>query len=141
MAQASITSPTRTGSRLYGALIGLASLGIVLQGVWAGLFIRTGTADYDETWVEVHARGADVTIALTVLALVTAIWRLRWRRDLLIGTAALTVLLVVEAFIGGLISDRQVLEVIHFPLALSLIALAVWLPLRSRRRPPTRSRK
>jgi hypothetical protein len=133
MAQATMTSRPRTGSRLYSSLIGLAALGIVLQGVWAGLFIRTGTTEYNETLVEVHARGADFTIALAVLALVAAIWRLRSRRDLLIGTAALAVLLVVEAYIGGLVEDRQVLEVIHFPLALTLIGLAVWLPLRSRR--------
>ncbi|MBO0892715.1 MAG: hypothetical protein J2P14_17500 [Acidothermales bacterium] len=126
------TSP-RTVSRLYSVLIGLAALGIVLQGVWAGLFIRTGATEYNETWVEVHARGADITIVLAVLALGAAIWRLRSRRDLLVGTAALAVLLLVEAFVGGLIEDSQLLEVIHFPLALALLGLAVWLPLRSRR--------
>lgn len=133
MAARTITPPTRTRSRLYSSLVGLAALGIVLQGVWAGLFIRTGATEYNETLVEVHARGADVTIVLAVLALAVAIWRLRSRRDLLIGTAALAVLLVAEAYVGGLIEDRQTLEVIHFPLALSLIGLAVWLPLRSRR--------
>jgi hypothetical protein len=138
MAVQTITPQTGTGSRLYTSLVGLTALGIVLQGVWAGLFIRTGTDEYKESLVEVHARGADVTIVLAVLALVVALWRLRSRLDLLIGTAALAVLLVAEAFVGGLIEDRQLLEVIHFPLALGLIGLAVWLPIRSRSGPTPR---
>jgi hypothetical protein len=118
-------------SALFSVLIGLASLAILLQGVWAEIFIRSGKAD-DKHWVDVHARGAEVAILLAVLALIVAVMRLRARRDLVAGSAALVVLLVVEAYIGGLIGSHEALEVIHFPLALALVGLAVWIPLRAR---------
>ena len=123
---------TRSRSTLFSVLVGLTSLAILLQAVWAGMFIREGQADNDH-WVEVHARGADVAIVLAVLATAVALWRLRSRPDLVIGSAALAVLLVLEAYLGGLVGDHQGLEVIHFPLALALMGLAVWLPLRARR--------
>lgn len=53
--------------------------------------------------------------------------------DLLVGSAALFVLLLVESYLGGLIGDSPDLEALHFPLALALIGLAVWLPTRARR--------
>jgi heme A synthase len=123
------TAPTH--SRLFSALIGLAALAVLLQGVWAGLFIREGK-DNDSTWVTVHARGADVAIVLAVLAAMVAVARLRSRRDLVSGSIAFAVLLVVEAYIGGLVGNHNALEVIHFPLAMALIGLSVWLPLRVR---------
>ena len=123
---------TRARSVLFSALVGLASLGILLQGVWAGLFIRQDEA-YDGTWVNVHARGAEVTIALALAAAVVAFWRLRSRRDLVLSSGALVVLLALEAYIGGELPAHEGLSVVHFPLALALMALAVWLPFRSRR--------
>jgi heme A synthase len=122
----------RDRSGLYSVLVGLASLGILLQGVWAGMFIRPGEA-FDALWVTVHARGAEVTIALALASAVVAFWKLRSRRDLVIGSGALTVLLALEAFIGGEIIDSPGLSVLHIPLALALMALAVWLPLRARK--------
>jgi heme A synthase len=133
-----MTSPTTERERvrdrngLFSVLVGLASFGILLQAVWAGMFIRPGVA-FDAFWVTVHARGAEVTIALALAAAVVAFWRLRSRRDLVIGSAALTVLLALEAFIGGEVYDHPGLSVLHFPLALLLMALAVWLPVRARR--------
>ena len=53
------------------------------------------------------------------------------RRDLVVGSAALTVLLVVEAYIGGEIGANSSLTAVHIPLAMALMALSVWLPLRS----------
>ncbi len=122
---------TRQPNRIFSALVGLATIAILLQGVWAGLFIRSGQAN-DRHWVQVHARGADLTLLLAVLAFAFALWRLRGRRDLVIGSAGLVVLVGLEAFIGGLVVHHEVLEVIHFPLALALMGLAVWLPLRAR---------
>jgi heme A synthase len=117
---------------LFSTLVGLATLGILLQAVWAGMFIRVDSAN-DGFWVAVHARGAEVTILFALAAAVVAFWRLRSRRDLLVGSVVLTVLLVLEAYLGGLIFHHQGLEVVHFPLALALMGLAVWLPLRARR--------
>lgn len=117
-------------SRLFTILTGLAAFAIILQGVWAGLFIREGH-DYKQNWVEVHARGGDIAIGLAVLASVVALVRLRSRSGLLAGSIAFTVLLALEAFLGGLIGDAPGVTIIHFPLALALMGLATWLPLRS----------
>ncbi len=127
-----MTAPTRERNGLFSALVWLVSLAILLQGVWAGIFIRQGQT-YDGTWVIVHARGAEVSLALALASAVVAVWRLRSRRDLVLASVALVVLLGLEAFIGGLVFDHPGLQVVHFPLALSLMALAVWLPFRARR--------
>jgi hypothetical protein len=123
----------RSTNRLYSALVGLSTLVVLLQGLWAGLFIQEGV-DYNDSWVEVHARGADLAIALALAATVVALVKLRPRRDLVVGSIAFTVLLVLEAYLGGLIGDHAGLTVIHFPLAMALMGLAVWLPFRATRR-------
>ena len=119
-------------SRLFTILTGLAALVIVLQGAWAGLFIHEGH-DYQQGWVDVHARGGDTAIGLALAASVVALVKLRSRPGLIVGSIALMVLLALEAFLGGLIGDSPTMTIVHFPLALALMALAVWLPLRSRR--------
>jgi heme A synthase len=123
----------RTRHPLYSALIGLATLGVLLQGLWAGLFVQEGE-EYQQNWVQVHALDGEVTIALAALATIAAFVLLRRRMDLALGSAAFTVLLVLEAYIGGLIGDRARLTAVHFPLALALMGVAVWLPLRATRR-------
>ena len=132
-----ITEKGSSSDRLFSVIIGLASLAIVLQGLWAGLFVHEGE-DYEESWVDVHARGAEVAIVLALVATVVAFIRLRSRRDLWLGSATLAVLLVVEAYLGGLVGDESRWTIVHFPLALALMALAVWLPLRSRARSTAR---
>ena len=67
------------------------------------------------------------------MATVIAVLKLRSRRDLVFGSGALVVLLVVESYIGGLIGDHSGLTAVHFPLAMALVGLAVWLPLRATR--------
>ena len=114
---------------LWSALIGLTTLGVLLQGLWAGLFLRR---DADgSTWYSVHQHGAEATVTLALLATIAAAVWLRHRRDLLVGTALLLVLLVVEYFLGrgggGSVA-------VHVPLALLLMGLAVWLPMAARRR-------
>jgi hypothetical protein len=51
-----------------------------------------------------------------------------------LGSAVFTLLLVVEAYLGGLVGEHSRLQAIHFPLAMALLGLAVWLPLRASRR-------
>ena len=126
------TTATRPRSRVFSILVGLSTLVVLLQGLWAGFFIQEGQ-DYKDSWVEVHARGADLAIALALAATVVALVKLRSRRDLVAGSIAFTVLLVLEAYLGGLIGDHSALTGIHFPLAMLLMGLAVWLPLRARR--------
>lgn len=50
------------------------------------------------------------------------------------GSAALTVLLIVEAYIGALIVDasNDTLTALHIPLVIAVMALVVWLPLGAR---------
>jgi uncharacterized membrane protein len=125
---------TRPRSALYSAVIGLAALAVLLQGVWAGLFLRED-GGYQDAWVEVHAHGAEVAIALAAIATVIAFVRLRPRRDVWIGSLVFTLLLVLEAYLGGRVSDEHSIgaQVVHIPLALALMGLAVWLPLRASR--------
>ena len=122
----------RTHSAAYSILIGLTTLSIFLQGVWAGIFLSYDSRP--DSWVHVHARGGEVAIGLCFLALVAAVVQLRSRRDLLAGTAVLLVLLIVEAYLGGRITDdgNDLLTAVHVPLALVLTGLAVWLPFRAR---------
>jgi hypothetical protein len=122
----------RPRSPLYSALVGLAALGVLLQGVWAGLFIREGRGN-DPHWVAVHSLDGQVTTALALVATVVAFAQLRARRDLVLGSAVFTLLLVAEVAIGSAVGGAHALQVVHIPLALALMGLAVWLPLRARR--------
>jgi ABC-type phosphate transport system permease subunit len=122
---------------LFNVLLGLTTLAVLLQGVWAGIFLEhDGERDAASSWIDVHARGGDIAIALALLATIVAVVQLRHRRELWVGSLALTVLLVVEAYIGGLIVDasKDTLTAVHVPLAMAIMALVIWLPLRARGR-------
>lgn len=130
-----LEAPSPARSALFNALVGLTTLVVLLQGLWAGIFLEhDGKRDASSTWIEVHARGADLAILLAAAAAVTAFVKLRGRRDLWLGAGSLTVLLVLESYLGGVIRDagKDTLTAIHVPLAMGIMALAVWLPLRSR---------
>ncbi|MGY1772665.1 hypothetical protein [Blastococcus sp. SYSU D00813] len=114
----------------FSALVGLTSLGVLLQGLWAGLFLRR---DGDrETWVSVHQHAAEATIVLALLAVVAALVWLRHNRPAVVGSVALLVLLGVE-YLLGLAGNESVAVVLHVPLAMVLMALAVYLPVVARR--------
>jgi hypothetical protein len=57
---------------------------------------------------------------------------------LVVGSLAFLVLLVAESYVGGLVGDQQLLEVVHFPLAMALLGLAVYLPVAAARPRQTR---
>lgn len=114
----------------FSALVGLTSLGVLLQGLWAGLFLRR---DGDrETWVSVHQHAAEATVVLALLAVVAALVWMRHNRPAVVGTVLLLVLLVVE-YLLGLAGNESVAVVFHVPLALLLMALAVYVPVLARR--------
>jgi len=128
-------STARPRSALYGALIGLAALLVLLQGLWAGIFLEhDGARDAGSGWIDIHARGADVAIVLGIAATIVAFVKLRERRDLWIGSAVFVVLLILESYLGGLIRDqsKDVLTAVHVPLAMGIMGFAVWLPSRAR---------
>jgi hypothetical protein len=135
-------APTTTGARADGgaarrahpahsALVGLTSLGVLLQGVWAGLFM--GGSDDPGRWATVHQHGGEATVALGFLATVAALVWLRDRRVVVVGTALLFVLLVVQLVVGMAIGDSSWAVVVHVPLAMLLMGLAFWLPTQARR--------
>ncbi|HTZ42360.1 MAG TPA: hypothetical protein VMB79_00725 [Jatrophihabitans sp.] len=126
----------RQPTAIFSALVGLAGLAILLQGVWAGIFLEhDGARDSSGGWIDVHARGGEVSILLTLLAVGVVAAKLRQRRDLLVGGIALLVLLVFESYLGGLIRDdgKDTLTAVHVPLAMAIMGLAAWLPFRARR--------
>jgi hypothetical protein len=129
------TEPSTTRNTAFSVLIGLAALVVLMQGLWAGIFLEhDGARDSASGWIDVHARGADLSILLALAATVVAVIKLRSRKDLWIGSGILTVGLVAEAFLGGLIRDssKDTLTAVHVPLAMVMMGLAVWLPARAR---------
>ena len=71
--------------RVYSALTGVAALAVLLQGLWAGLFLENdGQRDAASSWIDVHALGGEVAIAFAALAAAWALFRLRGRKDLLV---------------------------------------------------------
>ena len=119
-------------SPVYSVLIGLASLGVILQGVWAGAFMREGQ-EYGGPWLEVHDTGAKVTFVLAGLAFVASLIWLRHRIALVVATGVFFALVLGESYIGGEIGKQAWLQSVHFPLAMALLALAVYLPVMHRR--------
>ena len=119
-------------SPVYSVLIGLASLGVLLQGVWAGLFVREGQ-EYGGPWLAVHDTGAQITFGLAVLAFVASLVWLRHRVALVVTTAVFALLVLLESYIGGEIGKHAWYQSVHFPLAMALLALAVYLPVMHRR--------
>jgi heme A synthase len=119
-------------SPLFSAIIGLASLGVLLQGVWAGLFF--GDSGNHDLWVRVHQIGGMVTGALALVAAIVALAQLRHRRGVVVGAIVFFVLVVAEIGLGEALGDQRGLAAVHIPLAMALMGLAVWLPLRAARR-------
>jgi hypothetical protein len=137
MTSTAIEAQPRRWERVFASLVGLTALAVLLQGLWAGIFLEhDGQRDNASGWIDVHARGADIAIVLAALAAAVALWRLRSRVDLWGGALALTVLLVVEGWIGGLIRDdsKDTLTAVHVPLGMAIMAAVVWLSARVRRR-------
>jgi hypothetical protein len=129
------SAPARSRTTLFSALAGLTALAILLQGLWAGLFVPLGKGgEYQDAWVEVHAHGGEVATLLALATTAVAFFTLRARRELWIGAGALTVLLGLELWIGGMVSEEGVRSAaaVHIPLAMAIMAIAVWLPLRAR---------
>ena len=124
------TAPRTRPHPAFSALVGLTTLGVLLQGLWAGLFMREGN-DYG-AWLAVHQHAAEATIVLALLATVAAVVWMRHRTPVVAATAALLVLLVVEYFLGRA-GNESVGVVFHVPLALLLMGLAVYLPVLARR--------
>ena len=135
---ATAPTPTRamTAATSYLVLVELAGLAVLLQGLWAGIFLETdGARDEASRWIDVHARGADVAISLAALATVVAFFWLRDQADLWIVGALLTTLMLTESYLGGLIRDdsQDALTAVHVPLAMIITSLVAYLIFRALR--------
>lgn len=120
--------PDRSDSKVLGMILGIAALLILLQGVWAGVFMnKKGSAH--QSWVDIHGHMGEATALVAVIAFVWALVKLRDRRDVLIGTAAFAVVVIATVAVG--MAGKGGL-VVHLPLALCAMGLAVWLPTRLR---------
>ena len=123
-------------NQLYSVLLGVTALLVLLQGLWAGIFLEhDGKRDDADAALALHSAGAGLALLLALAATVVVYRSLRHRRDLVTGTVALAVLLLLEYGLGMLVSDgKDVWTAVHVPLAMALMGLLVWLPLRAARR-------
>src|SRR5690349_19580764 len=86
-------------SRVFSYLIGASVVTVVLQGLWAGLFIREGEANND-SWVDIHADGGLVALGLSLLACALGLMQVRGRRWWLVaGGLVYAALLAVEVYL------------------------------------------
>jgi hypothetical protein len=127
-----VADDTGRSMRIIRALIWIVMADVVLQGLWAGVFLQHDwRGGQSAVWVDIHARAGELTILVAGAATVLAHRRLPNHRAVYRASAALTALLVLEAFLGGLIRDHHVwwLTAIHIPLAMVLVWLTVELAL------------
>lgn len=119
--------------RAYSALLDLVTLLIVVQATLAGVFLqKDGGREGYRSWISAHNGVGAAAVVLSVAAAALAFARLRHRRDLVVGSVVLTVLLVAEDGLGSAISGGSTgLTVVHVPLAMALMGLAVWLVVRA----------
>ncbi len=57
------TNRARSGAlTVFSVLSGLAALAVLLQGLWAGIFLEhDGKRDDSQNWIDVHAHGGEVS--------------------------------------------------------------------------------
>lgn len=130
----------RGRATLVSVLIVLDAVAVLLQGLWAGIFLEhDGKRDAAGSWIDVHARGGEIALVLTVVTTVAVLAVLRHRRDLWIGGIVLTVLLVLESYVGGLIRDdsKDTLTALHVPLGMLIMGTVAALVVRTLRGPAT----
>ena len=125
-----MTTPSQGSLKAFSALIGVTSVVIFLQAVIAGEFV---SQRHRGSWIDIHGIVADVVVALALASMIFVIVKLRSSRLLLIGSIVLLVLVVIQVFIGHLITDssQDWLIGIHVPLAFIIFGLAIWLPIQS----------
>jgi hypothetical protein len=131
------SAPARSGAaRALAPLIGVTSLGVLLQAVTAGIFMalrRNG----GEAWVGVHDMIANVTVLVSIAAAVVALIAVRGTRPVVAwGSLVLAVLLIAQTLVGHLMADAELdgLVALHVPLAMLVFGLTIWLSVATARR-------
>ena len=74
-------------------------------------------------------------IGLAALATIVALVTLRLHKAIWLSCAALTVLLTIEAYIGGLTRDdsKDTVTAMHVPPAIDIMGLVTWISMRTGR--------
>ena len=125
------TPDTTARSPLFSALVGITTLLVLLQGLWAGLFLGGSS----QSFVGVHNWGGNLSLLTALGATGVGYLQLRARRDLWIGALVLTLALVLEIGLGQAVdASGGATLAVHVPLAMLIMGLAVWIPLRTRAR-------
>jgi hypothetical protein len=125
--------PSPVAVKLIAAIVGILSLGVLVQAATSGVFVR----EQNRTgWINAHSGVAYVVALLALAAVVVALgmWRGKAGAPVVITeTVALLVAVVIQIGIGQQIGDlgksgtHPGLLAIHIPLALIIFGLALHL--------------
>ncbi len=111
--------------RLFAALVGVTSLGVLTLAVLAGGFVNQRGR---HGWITAHSVVADVVVLIALLTAGVAVTRLRASHPALAtGAVALLLLLIVQTAIGRAIEHARNLTLIHVPLAMAIFGATVYL--------------
>jgi hypothetical protein len=124
--------PATRALRAYSILNGLVLAGVVLQGLWAGGFI--GHLD-GAIWLQLHRFTAYTLVIVALAAAIVAAVTQRRHRAITGGSAALFILVAIEAELGHEISGGgpAALTAIHVPNAMLITGLAAGLTITAAR--------
>ncbi len=130
---AGVGQPTPSAIKAISALVGIISLGVLVQAVTGGVFARE--TDH-KGLINAHSGIAYVVAVLALVAVIVAYmnWRGRTGGQVVLGeTIALLVLIIIQIGIGQQIGDlgkgdtHPGLLALHIPVALLIFGLCVHL--------------
>ena len=135
------TTKQTTGLRLFNALTGVTTLGLLLQAITAGEFV---SQEHREEWIDVHSVIGNVTLAIALVAAVVGIASMLGSEPGLVwASSVLFVLMTVQVILGRLITDlhQDGWIGVHVPLAFVIFGGAIWISIRgaARRRATARA--
>lgn len=130
---APVSPPSPAAVKSIAAIVGVLALGVLVQAVTSGVFVREPHRD---GWINAHSGVAYVVALLALAAVVVAVgmWRGKVGAPVVIAeTVALLVAVVVQVGIGQQIGELDTagthpgLLAVHIPLALIIFGIALHL--------------
>lgn len=128
-----VEGPSPTAVRTISALVGIVSVGVLVQAVTSGVFVRE---QHRQGWINAHSGVAYLVGLLALVAAVVALvmWRGKVGAPVVVAeTVALFIAVLVQIGIGGQIGDLGAagshpgLLAVHIPLALIIFGIALHL--------------
>ncbi len=132
-AHGTVEGPSPTAIKAISAIVGLISLGVLVQAATSGVFIRE---QHRQGWIDAHSGVAYLIGLLSLIAVVVAgvMWRGKVGAAVVVAeTVALLVAVIIQIGIGVQIGDLGAagshpgLLALHVPLALIIFGLALHL--------------